>query len=217
MYSCCYKSSNQGRCGLECPCHEDQKCDIIEEIVDDLIEDVIIILENYLTPSDINHLSHLRDVDYKKELMYYMGYDIAYESKLETGVTTMNINTIASLLVEGIKTVKVKFPHDDQEYTYKTVLTLEVGDYVAVNVASNNRILPQVTEVHEEPELDPDSEIEYKWILCSVDLTKVNDLIAIELSIVEKLNATKRKRAREQALNLITEEYGIKSLKDLTK
>ena len=129
----------------------------------------------------------------------------------------MNINTIVSLLIEGIKTIKVQFPHDDREYTYKTMLTLEVGDHVAVSVASNKQLLAQVTEVHEEPELDPDSEIEYKWILCSVDLTKVNDLIAIELSIVEKLNATKRKRAREQALNLITEEYGIKSLKDLTK
>lgn len=66
----------------------------------------------------------------------------------------------------------VQFSRSDPRlYTYQTRLDLVEGDVVVVErVRCESYKTAVVARVDEVPQLDADSNIEYKWVVCKVDL-----------------------------------------------
>lgn len=121
-----------------------------------------------------------------------------------------NVNTIASLMIDNLKSVKVKFFKDSEKlYTYKTLLTdLEVDDFVVVSNNNYYKVV-QVVEIDDIPDLNIDSNIEYKWIVQKVDAEQYNELIQMEYDISVELKRLQQKSIVSKAKDLLAETLGI--------
>ena len=93
----------------------------------------------------------------------------------------------------NVKTVGCMFitanyaPGHERYYTYKTTLALEVGDYVVVETAKGFTVV-QVAEVHDESQIRGTTDIEYKWVVCKIDATDYDVLVANDkkaLAVIE--------------------------------
>lgn len=58
-------------------------------------------------------------------------------------------------------------------YTFKADgdLNLKVGDYAVVH-ANNRLTIVQISAVHAQPQLDPQAEFEYKWVVDKINLQR---------------------------------------------
>lgn len=128
-----------------------------------------------------------------------------------------NANTIASLMIDGLKSVKVKFSiNSDKLYTYKTLLTdLEVDDFAIIKNYDTYKVV-QVVEIDDIPDLNIDSNIEYKWIVQKVDVEQYNELVQMENDISIELKRLQQKSIVSKAKDLLAETLGI-NMEDLDK
>jgi hypothetical protein len=117
----------------------------------------------------------------------------------------MNKHYITSLFDEGLKTIGVKFGGIGKVYTYKTRDNFALGDHAVVDTPGNGLQIVEVFRVDEEPELDPDSVIDYKWIVCKVDLSAYHEQNEKDQLFLKQIAALQRKRHREQAKNALFE------------
>lgn len=97
-----------------------------------------------------------------------------------------------------------------KEYTYKTVLPLEEGDYVVVSTPSNQYQVVQVRAVLNPLEINIDPRITYKWVVAKVDMAHYNECVAMEATLSAQLHkAALRKRQQElknDVMEFLTEE-----------
>lgn len=115
----------------------------------------------------------------------------------------MNYSALAAILHEGVTAVKVKFSGTAQLYTYKTTLTLEVGDQVVV---PGYKVPYAVAEVKEIDQLvDHESDINYKWIVDKVDLTAYEKTLELEDTMVEQVKLAERKKKRSELAATVKE------------
>lgn len=122
----------------------------------------------------------------------------------------MKTHNIAALLMESCKTVSVTFEvnlKNSTAYVYKTVLDLEFGDSVVVNVSGKLKIAT-VTEIHKVPRLDMDSQLEYKWIIQKVDTTKYDELLKLESEFQDTLMEIVQQDLREKAIDMLRVKLG---------
>lgn len=128
-----------------------------------------------------------------------------------------NVNTIASLMINELKSVKVKFSiNSDKIYTYKTLLTdLEVDDFAIIKNHDTYKVV-QVVEIDDIPDLNIDSNIEYKWIVQKVDDERYNELVQMENDISIELKRLQQKSIVSKAKDLLAETLGI-DMEDLDK
>lgn len=93
---------------------------------------------------------------------------------------------LLSAVVLSMQTISVKFSNSDIKYTYlvteEQYQSLNVGDYVVVPVR-NSYTVAIVAELDEIANYDLEKQIEYKPIVCKLD---INDY----LKLVEKINDT---------------------------
>lgn len=82
---------------------------------------------------------------------------------------------IAALLRADAKTVGVKFQAQDdgvtanrKTYTYVTDIQFEEGDRAVVMVGEVLKVV-EVVRVDADLEIEPNSDVQYKWIVCKVD------------------------------------------------
>ena len=123
---------------------------------------------------------------------------------------SMKTHNIAALLMESCKTVSVTFEvnlKNSTAYVYKTVLDLEFGDSVVVNVSGKLKIAT-VTEIHKVPRLDMDSQLEYKWIIQKVDTTKYDELLKLESEFQDTLMEIVQQDLREKAIDMLRVKLG---------
>lgn len=105
---------------------------------------------------------------------------------------------LSALLRDDITTVKVSYYNSVAnrdgleavgQFTYKILkadaLNLALDQMVVVPVAKNQRSggttenmeVAIVREIHDEPQIDPDFDGDYKWVACSVDVMRYNAIL----------------------------------------
>lgn len=121
-----------------------------------------------------------------------------------------NSKTLASMLIEGLKTVKVCFNNETKKYTYKTMDDLEIDDLVIILGPRGDFKIAKVSSVDKIPDLNPNSNKNYKWIVQKIDLTKFNELNKLEEEFADDLRELEQKSIRDNAKLMLSENFGIK-------
>lgn len=128
--------------------------------------------------------------------------------------TGMNLRNAALLVRDDIKTVEVIFSGAGRHYTYLVHNSVEVkeGDYVLV-IANGEPNFAEVADIHDQPQIDPNSNIKYQWVISNVtqQLTTIEGLNKTTDLIVEKLQQQQARSVREQVLA----QFGVNSVQDL--
>lgn len=96
---------------------------------------------------------------------------------------------IAALMREDAKTVEVTFNGGSKTYTYITSLDINPGDHAIVDCGSDGFKVVQIVGVHEDVEIEPNSDTKFKWLVAKFDLEhyKLNEA---KNEQIEKVMAT---------------------------
>jgi len=114
----------------------------------------------------------------------------AYQIEPEQPKRSSNVErNIAALMREDVKTVEVAFNGGNKSYTYITSLDIKVGDHAVVDCGGDGFKVVQVLEVHDDVEIEPNSDTKFKWVIAKFDLEhhKSNEA---KNEQIEKLMAT---------------------------
>lgn len=76
---------------------------------------------------------------------------------------------LPALLRSDAKTIAVTFQGTGKHYTYVTHLPVAVGDFVVVDADKEVKIA-KVMVVDNETKIEPGSDIEYRWVIDTVDM-----------------------------------------------
>jgi len=181
IHGICYDEGQSGNCGIECEGFQDGKCDIPDEILLGYME-------------------------------MYPDLVILRESGILNGSRRnemSNTKTLASLMIEGLKTVKVKFKdYDKKFYTYKTLWDHEVGDFVVVRVQDEYKVV-EVMEVDDVPDLNIHSDVNYKWIVDKVDIDHHKTILDTESEMSKELRRVEQKGVINKAREMMAEILGV--------
>lgn len=120
-----------------------------------------------------------------------------------------NMNHLVSLLQEGYTTVGVVFGNvfDGQAtsrvYTYKSHVECIEGDLVIVPPSVNTKLpsIATVVRVDDEPDLNFESGIEYKWLIARVDTSAYDKIVENEKKMVKVLRDGERAKQRRALLD----------------
>lgn len=119
---------------------------------------------------------------------------------------SINYSILALLVDENVRTVGVKFFADTaeaivkgREYTYKTTHTFEKGDLAVVFVGQQ----PKIVEA-QRMDVPTDDRIQYKWIVCPVNL----DTYLANIAIEETMASTIRKLEHDAKRKLVLDALG---------
>lgn len=128
----------------------------------------------------------------------------------------MNINLF---LAENpnFKLVKATFPTHAKQYTYKTILDVEVGDTAVVKTVEGDLKCVQIEEVIPANETDLNFNYEIKWLVTVVDKKHYRECKEMEAELNKKLNAIRASKQRQQALEQMAEHYGQDSIEEVKK
>lgn len=77
---------------------------------------------------------------------------------------------IAALMREDAKTVEVTFNGGSKTYTYITSLDINPGDHAIVDCGGDGFKVVQIVGVHEDVEIEPNSNTKFKWLVAKFDL-----------------------------------------------
>ncbi len=139
-------------------------------------------------------------------------HNIAHQNE-ETGEEGMKTNVVAALLMEGVKTVGVRFREmgmlSPKTYTYKTMEDLEIGDKVVVDSPKSGITVVEVFAVHDVCALDVDSSYSYKWIIQKVDTEQYDSLNAREETFQKELMKIQQESVVKNAKQALAESMGI--------
>jgi hypothetical protein len=84
-----------------------------------------------------------------------------------------------------------------KEYTYVTDLDLEPGDLVVVFAQGVPKVV-LVASVHEELAIQPNEDIEYKWIVCKIDMEAYKKNLFMNGEITRTVGSSYKKNIRRQ-------------------
>jgi hypothetical protein len=110
---------------------------------------------------------------------------------------------IAAILREDAKTVSVQFMNNKgstqgSSYTYITHLDVKVGDFVVVPAGYDNELkVCEVTDVHEDFQIEPNADCKFKWIIDVVDIEAARENQQRNKEIESMLAASYRTNARQ--------------------
>ncbi len=117
---------------------------------------------------------------------------------------SMNLNTLAFLVRDDVTTCNVVFATGSQkEYIFKITRKLAakctVGDQLVVDTCNGLRVA-ELSEVHDEPQVDPEDDVDYRWAFQRVNLDLLEELVDQERLIEDRLKARRKLSHRQQAL-----------------
>ena len=135
----------------------------------------------------------------------------------------MDLYNAAALVREDVTTVQVtlNYSGDGKWYTYKITrdlaATLSAGDRVVLE-ATNGFKVGRVQRVNEEPLLDTEDDVRYRWCIQRVNTTYLAELQAQDDALVERLQVAQRTSLRQQALHALnmTDEDVQQALQGVT-
>lgn len=157
-------------------------------------------------------VSHMGNTTYV-EIIERDQFDIERNSNVveEPGEKGMKTKSVAALLMDNCKTIGVQFNADGNTYTYKTIDDLEVGDQCVVNGLNGRPKVVDVVRVDKVPQIDVDSGLDYKWIVCKVDREKHDRLVEAEEKFSEVLLEQQQASVKANAQKMLAEQLGIES------
>lgn len=117
------------------------------------------------------------------------------QTKSQKGSKTMDKN-IAAILREDTTTISLRLPGSDQELTYVTDQQFQPGDHAVVLSNRDNYVVGVVVEVHDDLQIEPNSDILYKWVVAKLDVTAYQQNVERNTIIESTLTTTYRKSAR---------------------
>ena len=117
------------------------------------------------------------------------------QTQPQKGSKTMDKN-IAAILREDTTTISLRLPGSDQELTYVTDLQFQPGDHAVVLSNRDNYVVGVVVEVHDDLQIEPNSDILYKWVVAKLDVTAYQQNVERNTIIESTLTTTYRKSAR---------------------
>lgn len=121
----------------------------------------------------------------------------------------MNINGLASLLFEDVKTIEVQFSGEPKRYVYKTLdNSIVEGDSVVV-LPPKGLSIARVCKVHTVNKIDLNAPYSYKWIVSKVDTTQYNQLIEKEEAFEDSLRVAQQKAVVNNAKEELMLQLGI--------
>lgn len=85
-------------------------------------------------------------------------------------------------------------------YAYKVLLTdaVQIGDSVVVPHHRDGLAVATVVAVDNAPQIDVESDIEYKWIVQKVDKTRYDQIVASEVQFHAQMEEARRSAVRQQ-------------------
>jgi hypothetical protein len=110
---------------------------------------------------------------------------------------------IAAILREDAKTISVSFPDEsgfasDRHYTYITHIDMQVGDYVVVPTGKSEVWkICKVEKIHDELQIEPNSETKYKWVIDVINVKAAMENIERNKEIENVLAQTYHRNARQ--------------------
>lgn len=117
------------------------------------------------------------------------------QTQPQKGSKTMDKN-IAAILREDTTTIALRLLGSDQELTYVTDLQFQPGDHAVVLSNRDNYVVGVVVEVHDDLQIEPNSDILYKWVVAKLDVTAYQQNVERNAIIESTLTTTYRKSAR---------------------
>lgn len=131
----------------------------------------------------------------------------------------MNTNHLTALLQDDIVTVGVVFLNGSREYTYKCHRNLAVaeGDTVVVDSPRDGLVCVKVTRVDNYCDIDIESSITYKHVVCRVDTSHYEDILEREKEFENNLRAMQRRRKINEALKAAVGDFGDDQFDSMVK
>jgi len=124
------------------------------------------------------------------------------------------------LLLNDYYTIGVAFSTEATSmlYTYKVDKSMKVEeeDFVVV-VANGEYKIVQVKEVHEENQIDFNTNFSYKYIINKIDFTTYNKLKERSQIITKTLTESKRRKLKSELLENLTEGLDKDEVKKLSE
>lgn len=117
---------------------------------------------------------------------------------------SMNLNTLAFLVRDDVTTCSIVFATGStKEYTFKITQKLAekctVGGQLVVDTCNGLRV-GELSSVHDEPQIDPEDDIKYRWAFQRVHLDLLEGHLEQEHTIEVRLKARRKLSHRQQAL-----------------
>ena len=112
-------------------------------------------------------------------------------------------------------TVMAVFSLNGKEYMYKVPKTtkVEIGDFLVVitdkvnaKASLNNLKIVLVTEVHEDDEIDYESDTYIKWAVSKLSFEEYDAQLVEDVNHKDKIRQIQRQRARAAMLNALNGE-----------
>lgn len=120
--------------------------------------------------------------------------------------TMSKIENIAIIANDNLTTVKAAFSwanSNDKTYTFKAertfASTLKADDYIVVD-SKNGLSIARVVSVDEFADVEPESDVDYRWAFAKVDRSELDRLIKSEADIVRQLKTAQRENIKSAAL-----------------
>ena len=115
----------------------------------------------------------------------------------------MKMSNVAAIADDNIVTIEARFAKSAVPYTFKATRTLastlQVADQVIVETINGTQVVT-VASVSNTCDIDPHSDIEYRWAYQRVDHPALAQLQKKEDEIVSRLETHRRDQVRKQAL-----------------
>jgi hypothetical protein len=123
----------------------------------------------------------------------------------------MNYSLAVLLASDDVKLINCTFDTtgNGKWYTYKTILDVQVGDYVMVE-ANNWYNIVRVSSLWADASMDDN--INYRWAFAKVDFDELNRLKEKEdeaVKVIRKAELQRRRRALAQELGLTGDETAL--------
>ena len=113
----------------------------------------------------------------------------------------MNLRNAALVVDESLTTVNCRFMSSDMDYMFvcpkELAGTLNVDDFVVAETTKGLSVL-RVIDIHNDTEIDPNSNIKYQFIVQRVDLELLDNLNTTLTDSVNKLQQLQRDNMRER-------------------
>lgn len=167
---------------------------------------IMIMIEKGYAPAEI--MTRIREIgfDYEsaKKLYRQANTDLREnkpEAKMENNEDNKYRN-LAALLNDDLVTVKCYFTPGGKCYSYKctkaVAQTLNPNDWVVCESSENDLRLCQVASVDDTLDINPESNIDYKYVIQRVDIESLLKLRDQDSEIVEKIKLSRRAAVRRQ-------------------
>lgn len=116
-------------------------------------------------------------------------------------MSKVNANHILSLMQENFTTVKVIFPNDTLQYTYKarSESGITVGNFCVVLARGQYKVV-EVVAVDLVPDINLDADYEYDWIVQKVDATSYQATQEKEKKFIDTFLAIEKEKKRQEAV-----------------